>query len=71
MTSLKGVEMSFDESLQIAPIAEIEGVKDPFLHINQLIQNKKSVARLKDQDDVEHLENIRRITENKQPGEAD
>src|ERR1700728_2553536 len=48
MTSMKGVTLSFDECLRLAPIAEIEGIRIPFLHINQLIDNKKAVNRPKD-----------------------
>ncbi|HVU54400.1 MAG TPA: nucleotidyltransferase [Puia sp.] len=65
MTSLKGVALSFDECLQMAPIAEIENVKVPFLHINQLIDNKRSVNRPKDQTDVQMLESIRQLSANK------
>ncbi|HTE12085.1 MAG TPA: nucleotidyltransferase [Chitinophagaceae bacterium] len=61
MTSLKGVDISFDECLHMAPVAEIDGVMVPFLHINHLIDNKKSVNRLKDQIDVIELEKIKRI----------
>ncbi len=61
MTSLKGVDISFDECLARAPIAEIEGVMVPFLHINHLIQNKKVVNRPKDQIDVAELEKIKKI----------
>jgi len=61
MTSLKGVDLSFDECLQMAPVAEIEGVRVPFLHINHLIQNKKVVNRPKDQIDVIELEKIQTI----------
>jgi len=61
MTSLKGVDISFDECLQMAPVAEIDGVMVPFLHINHLIANKKSVNRLKDQIDVIELEKIKEI----------
>ena len=61
MTSLKGVDLSFDECLQMAPVAEIEGVMVPFLHINHLIQNKKVVNRPKDQIDVMELEKIKKI----------
>jgi hypothetical protein len=63
MTSLKGVDLSFDECLQMAPIAEIEGLMIPFLHINHLIDNKKSVNRFKDQLDVKELEKIRESNE--------
>lgn len=62
MTSLKGVDLSFDECLRMAPVAEIEGIKVPFLHINQLIDNKRAVNRPKDQTDVQELERIRRLS---------
>jgi hypothetical protein len=65
MTSMKGVSLSFDECLQLAPIAEIEDVRVPFLHINQLIDNKKAVNRPKDQFDVIALEKIRSLSEEK------
>ena len=61
MTSLKGVDLSFAECLQMAPVAEIEGVMVPFLHINHLIQNKKVVNQPKDQIDVMELEKIKKI----------
>jgi hypothetical protein len=59
MTSLKGVDLSFDECYKQAPVAEIEGIMVPFLHINQLIANKKAVFRPKDQIDVIELEKIK------------
>jgi hypothetical protein len=67
MTSLKGVDLSFDECYQLAPIAEIEGIKVPFLHINQLIDNKKAVNRPKDQTDVLELEKIRNFSTQERP----
>ncbi len=42
-------------------IAELEGVKAPFLHVNQLIANKKAVNRPKDEVDVLYLERIKTI----------
>lgn len=63
MTHLKGVELSFDECLQKAPVAVIEEIQVPFLHINHLIDNKKAVRRPKDQLDVLELERIKRIRE--------
>jgi hypothetical protein len=63
MTSLKGVDLTFDECLQMAPVAEIEHTYVPFLHINQLIDNKKAVNRPKDQSDVLELERIRKLSE--------
>lgn len=50
MDGLEGY--SFDECLEIASIAEIEGVIILFLQINQLIANKKAVDRSKDRVDV-------------------
>jgi hypothetical protein len=62
MLRMKGLEgYSFDESLELADIAEIEGIKVPFLQINQLIANKKAVNQPKDQIDVIFLEKIKRI----------
>jgi hypothetical protein len=62
MVSMKGLEgYSFDECLEIASIAEIDGIKIPFLHINQLIENKKAVNRPKDQIDVIELEKIKKL----------
>lgn len=62
MVAMKGLEeYSFDECLKLASVAEIDGVLIPFLHINQLIANKKSVNRPKDQIDVIELEKIKRL----------
>ena len=62
MTSMKGLEQfTFDESLQMATIADFEGIKVPFLHINQLIANKKAVNRPKDQIDVIELQKIQQL----------
>jgi len=64
LTQMKGLEnTSFDECLDMASIADLEGVKVPFLHINHLIENKKIVNRPKDQIDVIELEKIRKIRE--------
>ncbi len=60
MVDMKGLEgYTFDECFQIATIADIENIKIPFLHINQLIVNKKAVNRTKDQVDVVELEKIK------------
>ena len=47
----------------MASIADIDGVNIPFLHINQLIANKKAVNRPKDKIDVIELEKIRKLRE--------
>lgn len=60
MVDMKGLEgYTFDECLQVATIADIENIKIPFLHINQLIANKKAVNRNKDKMDVAELEKIK------------
>lgn len=50
---------TFDEYFQIATIADIENIKIPFLHLNQLIANKRAVNRNKDKMDVAELEKIK------------
>lgn len=60
MTKMKGLEdFSFDECLELASTANLNGVEVPFLHINHLLANKKAVARPKDLDDVRELEKIK------------
>lgn len=64
MTGMKGLEeLTFDDCLQLASIADIENVLIPFLHINHLIANKKAVNRPKDQVDVIYLEKIKKLRE--------
>ncbi len=59
---MKGIEdISFDQALNQDTIAEIEKIPVPFLHLNQLIQNKKAVNRPKDQIDIMKLEKIKRL----------
>ena len=66
LTSMKGLEhISFNECMEYASIADIEGVKIPFLHIDQLIENKRATNRAKDQIDVEVLEQIKLMRANK------
>ena len=63
-TNMKGLEnIAFSECLNMASIADLEGVRVPFLHINHLIENKRIVSRPKDQIDVIELEKIRKIRE--------
>ena len=65
LINMKGLEgYTFDECLQMASVADIENVNVPFLHINQLIENKKVVNRPKDQIDVQALEKIRQLRDN-------
>ncbi|RZL54043.1 MAG: hypothetical protein EOO93_20410 [Pedobacter sp.] len=64
LIDMKGLEgYTFDECLEMASVANIEETNIPFLHINQLIQNKKVVNRPKDQIDIIELENIKKIRE--------
>jgi hypothetical protein len=64
LTEMKGLEdYTFAECLQMASVADIEDVSVPFLHINQLIENKKVVNRPKDQSDIIALEQIKKLRE--------
>ena len=59
MTTMKGIEnISFEQAFERATLATIKNIQVPFLHINQLIANKKAVNRPKDQLDVIELEKI-------------
>jgi len=70
MTAMKGLEdRDFDEALQMANRAIIEGIEVPFLHINQLIANKKAVNRPKDQIDLIELEKIKVLLNEKRKGD--
>lgn len=65
LIDMKGLEgYTFDECLEMASVADIEDAKVPFLHINQLIENKRIVNRPKDQIDVLALEEIRKLRDN-------
>ncbi len=62
MTSLKGFDqIRFDECYNISPTAMIEEIPVKFLHINQLIEAKKSSGRPKDLIDIEELEKIKNL----------
>ena len=66
MTTVKGLEsLTFAEYYNLAVVAEIEGVPVRFLNYNHLIESKKAANRLKDQLDVQELEKIRRLAEEK------
>lgn len=72
MTEMKGLEnTSFDECLKLADIANIDGLQVPFLHINQLIENKKAVNRPKDQLDIIELEKIKKMLEDQQTNQQE
>ncbi|QQL50974.1 nucleotidyltransferase [Mucilaginibacter ginkgonis] len=62
IVEMKGLEgYTFNECLELASIADIDNIKVPFLHINQLLANKKAVNRPKDQLDVINLERIKKL----------
>lgn len=64
LIDMKGLEdYTFDECLEMAAIADVENIEVPFLHINQLIQNKKVINRPKDQSDIIALEQIKKLRE--------
>lgn len=64
LIDMKGLEdFSFNQCLEMANRADIDGLLVPFLNINHLIANKKAVNRPKDQLDVFYLEKIKKIQE--------
>lgn len=64
MIDMKGLtDIPYDDAYNYANIAQIEGLKFPFLNINQLIANKKAVNRRKDQIDIIELEKIKKLKE--------
>lgn len=65
MTSMAGIELSFDECLKVARIIEIDNISIPVLHLQHLIDNKKAVGRPKDQLDVINLEEIQKQQKNR------
>lgn len=66
MTSMKGLEdKAFEECLDQARLADLNGVRVPFLHINDLLANRKAVGRPKDQLDVLELEKIKKYLDEK------
>ena len=68
MTEMKGIgDYTFEQSQEIAAIADLSEITIPFLHISQLISNKKAVDRPKDQLDVIALEKLQQMQE-KQAG---
>jgi hypothetical protein len=61
LTSLKGFKKDrFDECYKLSNEVFVENIPIRFLHINQLIEEKKATNRLKDQVDIEDLEKIRK-----------
>lgn len=63
LTYLKAFPQSkFSDCLNLAYVADIEGVSVPFLHINQLIEEKQATARPKDLLDIEELQKIKKLS---------
>jgi hypothetical protein len=66
MTSIKDPEQkSFDECYNYSRIADFDDIKVPFLHINDLIANKKAAGRPKDQIDNYRVEKNKKIPRRK------
>ncbi|HEX8331767.1 MAG TPA: nucleotidyltransferase [Segetibacter sp.] len=64
MLDVKGLEgFTFQQCLDQASNADIDGVTVPFLHINHLIDSKKAANRPKDRIDVIYLEKIKQLLE--------
>jgi len=61
MVDMKGLEgFSFKECLELASIADIDGVQVPFLQIKHHIANKVAVNLPKDQLDVIYLKKLKK-----------
>ena len=54
MTKVKGVK--FDSAYNISNVYETNGVKIRLVHYNTLLKSKKASGRLKDKNDILHLE---------------
>ncbi|WP_219225875.1 nucleotidyltransferase [Pedobacter antarcticus] len=52
--------IEFEQADQRKIIADIDGVKIPFLHLNDLVLSKFNTGRLKDKADVEELQKIQK-----------
>lgn len=66
MTELAGFkDVDFDACYKIAPVAKLYDVNVPFLHLKNLITNKKATGRSKDLIDVIELEKIQKDNDNK------
>jgi hypothetical protein len=65
-TYMKGLEdQSFEACRSRASEADFNGLEVPFLHLNDLLANKKAVGRPKDQLDVLELEKIKKYLDEK------
>ena len=64
LLKVKGLEnFTFEQCLDQANKADIDGIIVPFLHINHLIASKKAANRHKDQINVIYLEKIKQLLE--------
>ena len=62
MTRISGV--NFDDAWDKKIIAELDGLKIPFIHLHHLILSKISNNRTKDKLDVEELQKIQELRKN-------
>ncbi|NDC31053.1 MAG: hypothetical protein EBZ58_09000 [Bacteroidetes bacterium] len=62
MTRISGV--NFEEAWDKKIIAELDGLKIPFIHLHHLILSKISNNRTKDKLDVEELQKIQELRKN-------
>lgn len=70
MTEMRGIHATFQECLDVSPGAILDGIYNPFLHVNYLIDNKKFIGRPDDLVDIEALEKIRSMYKS-EPGGAE
>ncbi len=57
--------VEYDDANKMKIIADIDGMPIPFLHLNHLILSKINTGRLKDQADIEKLQQVQRVKDKK------
>ena len=57
--------VEYEEADKMKIVADMDGVKIPFLHINHLILSKINTGRLKDQADIEELQKVQQAKNKK------
>jgi predicted nucleotidyltransferase len=50
--------VEYDEADKMKVVADVDGLQIPFLHLNHLVLSKMNTGRLKDQADVQKLQQI-------------
>lgn len=54
--------VNYDDADKNKIIGEIDGVKIPFIHLNDLVLSKMNTGRAKDKADIEELQKIKKLS---------